>query len=129
MAKKWPKGKRCISSKRIIICYTLGSSQAPYAYLKALQICHQIRGGIHNFLLTQLSFIKESRYSPYCFIWRIATPRIIYSRDKKCMNLCRNLGLSFNTENRDYLYCLIRRVTTPHIAYRGESLLRDRESF
>ncbi len=60
-----------------------------------------------------LSVIAESRYSPYCSIWRVATPRIIKAGSYKCMSYVQNLGLPFYAETRFSLYCLIQTVINP----------------
>jgi hypothetical protein len=60
-----------------------------------------------------LLVIAESRYSPYCSIWRVATPHIIKAGSYKCMSYVRNLGLPFFAETRFSLYCLIQTVINP----------------
>jgi hypothetical protein len=62
-----------------------------------------------------LSFIAQSRCSPYCLIQRVVTPRIVCSGESQMYVMCRNSGPPFNTRSWGSSDCLKWRVTAPRI--------------
>ncbi len=88
----------------------MASSSAPYSVSKGFSNSRKFsRFLIDSLLLFELKIW----YSPYCLIWRVATPRIVHSGELQMYE--------FYAET---LAChLIRGADTPHIVYYWESLL------
>jgi hypothetical protein len=65
-------------------------SQAPYWVSEGLS---NLMRYVLFLIDSPLSFIAERRYSPYCLLWRVATPRSVYSGELHMYELCaKNLG-------------------------------------
>jgi hypothetical protein len=63
-----------------------------------------IPGNIHDFYIdSPLSFVAESQYSPYCFMWRVVTPCVEYNEELHMNEICAEI-LGFH---------LIQRADTP----------------
>ncbi len=91
----------------------MGSSHAPYSVLKGFSnLASKSRRYSQFFVDSQLSYIAESWYSPYCSIWIFVTPRVVYGWELQMYELCaETLGCR-----------LIWRVKTPIFFKNKESL-------